>query len=190
MPASMPFDAGDSGAARAFLDRFGALAAKRRAGRGGRGFRTVRDVAALEELRKSPHPLLLQEYIDSRVAGFTLSLRAVAFAGRFVCMYANLADRKISNHGTLAFVESGSRFALSDVPFETESFRETSWEARIWFGAEFPAYLTHNLTEDRVARASLILPEDVWDEIRRRSVEIERIYEGLEPGRLPPAFFG
>lgn len=190
MPATMPFEPGDLEAARAFLARFGRLAVKRRAGRGGRGFRSLRDIGALEELQAIPEPLLLQEFVDSRVDGYTLSLRAVAFSGRFVCAYANLSDRDVSNHGTLAFVEPGNRFALSEVPFDAESFRELSWEARIWFGAEFPAYLTHNLTEERVARASLILPADLWEDIRRRSVEIERIYESLKAEDLPPAFFG
>jgi hypothetical protein len=188
MPETIVFDASARGPARSLQARWGRLALKRRLGRGGRGFRVIDRV---EDLPEDPpeHPSLLQRHIDSRVAGFACSIRAVAFGGQFVCAYANLARREHSNHGVLARVAEGEALALSDADFAIERFDERSWEAKLWFGDAEPAYLRHNLYEDEVARASLLLPPPVLAAITAAAVRIERFYEGLDCPALPAACF-
>lgn len=193
MPLTVLFSGERSGDAAAFMSGRDKAVLKRRTGRGGRGLVIVDSLAALERLTPpfSP-PLLLQEYVESRVEGMALSVRAVAFAGRFLCMYANLADRAFSNHGTLAFVLPGYRFGLEERPRDTVAFDERSWEATIWFGPDGscdPPHLRHNLNEETVLKAGLVLPEPAHRAIRDAAVKVERLYEALEPEALPPAWF-
>jgi len=117
------------------------------------------------------------------------SLRSVAFGGQHVCLYANLASRAFSNHGVLAFVESGDRLGLSGEPAVTRSFDQRSWEAKIWFGDDEPSYLRHNLYEDEVTEAALVVPARLLASIKDLSVGIERYYEGIDLEALPRAFF-
>ncbi len=104
-------------------------------------------------------------------------------------MYANLAARSASNHGILTFISSGSPFGLSEEQFKTEIFNQKSWEAEIWFGKSEPEYLRHNLYEEEVAGATLLIPGILLDKIKGLSVKVERIYEGLDLDRLPKACF-
>jgi len=134
-------------------------------------------------------PSILQEYIESKVEEWTLSIRSIAFGGEFMCMYANLSNRAYSNHGYLAFISEGDVFGLSEKTFKTESFNQKSWEAEIWFGEETPPYLHHNLYEDEVAETTLYLPVSVSNRIRNLSVRIERFYEELDLSTLPEACF-
>jgi hypothetical protein len=193
MPRTMPFSPGNLGEALGFLSEHGKAVLKRRTGRGGYGFKVVDTVADLERVPpEATPPLLLQEHIESRVEGMALSVRAVAFAGHFLCMYANLAEREHSNHGTLAFIVPGEHFGLEDRARETVAFDLRSWEASIWFGPDAsadPAYLRHNLNEERVLMAALVLPRRVQEFIRGSAVMVERLYEALDPGTLPPAWF-
>ena len=193
MPSTVPFLSGRVDEAAVFMAGRDKAVLKRRTGRGGRGLVVVEDLAALERLSPpSAPPLLLQEHVDSRVEGMALSIRAVAFAGRFIAMYANLADRAFSNHGSLAFVLPGERFGLEALPRETVAFDERSWEASIWFGPDAscdPPYLRHNLNEETVLTAALVLPRHVHRFIQDTSVRVERFYEALDPEGLPPAWF-
>jgi hypothetical protein len=158
-------------------------------GRGGRDLQVISEPSALWKLNLMPHHYLLQEYIESRINGYTLSVRSVAFGGEFMCMYANLSCRPISNHGILFFISSGNTFGLSERDFKTESFNQKSWEAEIWFGEGEPQYLKHNLYEDKVANATLLIPEPFWGMIKELSIKIERFYEGLDLLSLPKACF-
>ena len=106
-----------------------------------------------------------------------------------MCMYANLAARPASNHGVLTFISPGTPFGLSEKNFKTELFDQKSWEAEIWFGKNEPEYLKHNLYEDEVASATLVIPEPVLEEIKELSIKIERIYDGLNLFSLPKAYF-
>ena len=95
-----------------------------------------------------------------------------------------------SNHGILAYVEAGDRWGLSsEPPLKTLSFEERSWEAKIWFGDDEPAYLRHNLYEEEVAEATLVVPAGLLASIKDMSVRIERTYESLDLAALPPALF-
>jgi len=190
MPESILFDAADRSAGAGFLARKGRLVGKRRLGRGGRDLKVIDGPGDLPQEAPGPYGLLLQERIESRVGPYALSLRSVAFGGRHVCLYANLALRPHSNHGVLAFVEAGDGAGLSfEPPLETRSFEERSWEAGIWFGDDEPAYLRHNLYEEEVAEAPLVVPAGVLAAIKDASVRIERFYEGLDLAALPRALF-
>jgi len=189
VPETVAFEPHDTGPAGAMLAKWGRLALKRRLGRGGRGFRIVSSLADLPGPEAPRLPLILQRYIDSRVEAYTFSIRAVAFAGRFICAYANLAAREYSNHGLLAHISGGDSLALSERAFRTERIDRRSWEAKLWFGDREPAYLKHNLYEDEVAAAALIVPHPLLASIRDIAVRIERFYEGLDFAALPPACF-
>jgi hypothetical protein len=192
MPETMVFNPQKGTEALEFLERKRRVVLKRRLGRGGRGFMFISNPTELTGLAASapsPYGTLLQEYIASKIGPYTLSLRAVAFAGEFVCMYANLAKRAYSNHGILAYVAEADSFRLSAEKFETVHFNQRSWESTIWFGDNEPAYLKHNLYEDEVARAALLLPSSLLAEIKALSIRVERLYEDLDLAKLPEAWF-
>jgi hypothetical protein len=189
MPETIVFDPKDLTEAGEFLKNKRKLALKRRLGRGGRGFRIIDDIGSLATMDTEGQACLLQEYIESKVAGNTLSIRSVAFGGESMCMYANLSPRAYSNHGFLTFVSEGEPIGLSEREFGTEYFYQKSWEAEIWFGKDDPSYLRHNLYEDEVARTTLYLPGPLLRTIKEDSVKIERFYEGLDFAALPKACF-
>ncbi|MCJ7545974.1 MAG: ATP-grasp domain-containing protein [Deltaproteobacteria bacterium] len=189
MPETIALDPRDLVAAESFLEKKKKAVLKRRVGRGGRGFRFIVDPSSLSALKQEEHSLLLQEYIEAQINGYVFSIRAVAFGGEFMCMYANLSHRSYSNHGIIVLVSPGDRLGLADKEFATESFNQKSWEAEIWFGEDDPPYLRHNLYEDEVARTTLYLPAPLYSLIMELSVKIERLYEGLDLSSLPKACF-
>lgn len=189
MPETMILDPEDLVGIDQFLERKGKVALKRRIGRGGKDFLVVTDPSALWKMDLVSNHYLLQEYVESKVNGYSLSIRSVAFGGEFMCMYANLSSRATSNHGRLTFVGIGNPFGLREKDFETESFNQRSWEAEIWFGDEEPEYLRHNLYEDEVAKTALNLPEPFYRMIKELTVKIERLYDGLDFSALPEACF-
>jgi hypothetical protein len=189
MPETILFDPLDLAAAERFLTKKKKVVRKRRIGRGGRDFRVITEPHFFSALDREEHPTLLQGYIESKIDGYIFSIRAVAFGGAFMCMYANLSHRSYSNHGIIAFVSPGDRLGLADKGFATESFNQKSWEAEIWFGENDPPYLRHNLYEDEVAKTTLYLPVPLYRLIRGLSVKIERLYEGLDLSSLPKGCF-
>jgi hypothetical protein len=189
MPDTIAYDPGNRSEAERFLARKVRLVGKRRLGRGGRDFQVIESRRGLAEETIGVYGRILQEWVDSRVGASVFSIRSVAFGGEPICMYANLASREYSNHGILFYVEPGARLGLSADEVATRSFNQRSWEAEIWFGRNEPTYLRHNLYEDEVATASLVLPGDVMAAIKDISVKIERFYEALDPAALPRAFF-
>ena len=189
MPSTIVFDPKRVSEAEAFLKRMGRVALKSRLGGGGRNFRVLSDLDSLIQLNIENRFFLLQEYIESKVEDYVFSIRAVAFGGEFLCMYANLAHREYSNHGTITFVSKGDHLGLEDPTFQTTLFCQKSWEAEIWFGEDTPSYLHHNLFEDEVAQTTLFLPEELYKTIEGLSIKIERYYEGLNLLDLPKACF-
>jgi hypothetical protein len=189
MPETIIFDPLDLAVAERFFKKKKKTVLKRRLGRGGRGFRLIVNPRSLSALKQEEHSLLLQEYIESPINRYVFSIRAIAFGGEFLCMYANLSRRPYSNHGIITFVTPGNRFGLADEVFTTQSFNQKSWEAELWFGEDEPSYLRHNLYEDEVARTTLYLPAPLYSLIRELSVKIERLYEGLDLSSLPGACF-
>jgi len=189
MPETMILDLNNLTQAETFLEARGRVTLKRRVGRGGRDFQIIDAPGDMLGLHLQSKHYVLQEYIESRVEGYSLSIRSVAFGGEFMCMYANLAKRPNSNHGTLAYVSPSPTFGLSDKDFKTQFFNLRSWEAEIWFGEKEPPYLRHNLYEEEVARATLNLPEQIFQDIKDTSIAIERKYEETDFSSLPKACF-
>jgi len=189
MPETMIFSPDDTVGAEQFIERKKKVVLKRRVGRGGRDLQIITELSALWRLNLAPNLYLLQEHIESKINGLSLSVRSVVFEGEFMCMYANLSTRPNSNHGILTFISPGNPFGLSEKHFKTESFNQKSWEAEIWFGKNEPEYLRHNLYEDEVARATLLIPEPILKRIKELSIKIERIYDGLDLFGLPKACF-
>jgi hypothetical protein len=189
MPETIVVDPENFIAAERFIERRGKVVLKRRVGRGGKDFQVIDDPSTLFKLNLIRSHYLLQEYVESKVNGYSFSIRSVAFAGEFMCMYANLSSKPTSNHGMLTFVSQGNPFGLSEKDFKTESFNQKSWEAGIWFGENEPSYLRHNLYEDEVAKTTLVLPEPYHRMIKELSVKIERLYDGINLSSLPKACF-
>lgn len=189
MPRTIVFDPQHFSEADAFFNKMGKVVLKRRLGRGGRNFRILSDRDSLTQLTIENRFYLLQEYIRSKIEDYVFSIRAVVFGGEFICMYANLAHREYSNHGIITFISKGDHFGLEELEFETVTFNQKSWEAEIWFGEDYPAYLHHNLFEDEVAQTTLFLPERLYEEIKEISIKIEREYEQLDLWSLPKACF-
>ena len=189
MPETMIFSPEDTAGVDRFIERKKKVILKRRVGRGGRDLKIITDPSSLWKLNFGSNPYLLQEYVESKTNGWSLSVRSVAFGGEFMCMYTNLSSRPASNHGVLSFISPGNPFGLSEKHFETESFNQKSWEAEIWFGKNEPDYLRHNLYEDEVAKATLLIPESLLRRIKEFSIEIERFYDGLDLFSLPKACF-
>lgn len=189
MPETLIFNPLDLAPATRFLEKRKKLVLKRRVGRGGRDFKVVTDTESLSTIKIDDHPRLLQEYIESRINGYVFSIRAIAFGGTFMCMYANLSVRSYSNHGILTFVSKGDHFRLENKDSRTEHFDQKSWEAEIWFGQNDPSYLRHNLYEDEVGRTTLFLPDHLYRKIEDLSIKIEGFYEGLDLSILPRSCF-
>jgi len=189
IPETIVWDSNNRIAAQTFLEQKGTVVAKRRLGRGGKGFLVIETLEALHNLYVNETPYILQEYITSQVYEYVFSVRTIAFAGEFVCIYANLATRPYSNHGVLISVSEGNNFGLSEKRFSTKYINKRSWEADIWFGDDNPPYLRHNLYEDEVAEAILFLPHHLFQTIQTFSISIERLYEELNFATLPTACF-
>jgi hypothetical protein len=189
MPETMIFDPKDTAGVDRFIERRKKVVLKRRVGRGGRNLQIITEPSSLWKLNLGSNPYLLQEYVESKVNGWSLSVRSVAFGGEFMCVYANLSNRPASNHGILTFISPGTPFGLSEKHFKTDLFNQKSWEAAIWFGKNEPGYLKHNLYEDEVARTTLLIPEPLLEKIKELAIKIERMYDGLDLFRLPKACF-
>jgi len=189
IPETIAVDPEDLVGIDRFLEKKRKVVLKRRVGRGGRDLQVIKEPPEFWKLNLISNHYLLQEYVESKIDGYSFSIRSIAFSGEFMCMYANLSSKITSNHGILTFVATGSPFGLREKDFETESFNQRSWEAEIWFEEKEPEYLRHNLYEDEVAKTALNLPEAFHRMIKELSIKIERLYDGLDLSSLPKACF-
>ena len=189
MPETIVLDTEDRVEVDRFIERKKKAVLKRRVGRGGRDLEVISEPSPLCKLNLTLNHYLLQEYIESKMDGYSLSIRSVAFGREFICMYANLSPNITSNHGILTFISPGKAFRLNERHFRTELFNQKSWEAEIWFGDKEPRYLRHNLYEEEVARATVFIPERLLRAIKELSTKIERFYDGLDLSILPKACF-
>ena len=175
------------------------FAIKKRLGRGGKGFLRI---SSYNDLKNHDFPngvsyildgsYIIQPYIDSTVNAsgeiFKFSVRALAFSGNFICMYANLSKKFTSNHGIIFYIRPGSYLGINKVNFKTAKFSQKAWEADLFYGEAIPEYLYHNLYEEEVAEAELALPEKTFKMIQEISASVSSYYEKLDYDKLPESF--
>jgi hypothetical protein len=161
---------------------------KKRMGRGGKGFLLVEDISNLEEFGLENRLYLIQPYIKSQIGGLKLSVRAAAFMGEFLCMFANLSPRLTSNHGFRFFVTPGEDLRISDDRFKAREMIQKSWEADVLFQGNIPGYLDDTLRREDIAEAELIIPRSSYRMIERTAASISRLYMDLDCTSLPRAY--
>lgn len=158
---------------------------KRRLGRGGKGFTLIKDVSELIALDLEEGLYLIQPYVESQIGALKLSVRAAAFAGEFLCMFANLSPRKTSNHGFRFYVSPGGGLKLSDENFKTRRTAQKAWEADIFFNGDIPDYLYENISIEDIAEAELIIPQSICETIKQMASSLSRLYMRLDFEALP-----
>jgi len=161
---------------------------KKRLGRGGKGFLLAEDISKLEALDLEDDLYLLQPYVHSQIGDLKLSVRAAAFAGEFLCMFANLNPRLTSNHGYRFSVSQGKGLKLSDQGFGTRRMVQKSWEADVFFKGDIPDYLYESASVEDVAEAELAILQPVYETIQRTAASISRLYMDLDCKTLPTSY--
>ncbi len=189
MPETIALDPEDLVGADRFIERKKKVVLKHRVGKDEGNLQVISEPSALWKLNLIAHHYLLQEYVESKINGYWLVIRSVVFGGEFMCMVADLFTTSTSRHGTLTFISIGNPFGLSERNFETESFKQKSWESEIWSGENEPQDRRHDLDEELVAKGTLVLPEPYVRTIKELSVRVERLYDGLDLFALPKACF-
>lgn len=71
----------------------------------------------------------------------------------------------------------------------TREIIQKSWEADIFYQGNIPDYLYHDVYEEKIADAELIIPERLHREIQRISTSISNTYEDLDFNTLPKSYF-
>jgi hypothetical protein len=115
-----------------------------------------------------------------------MSIRAAAFCGEFICMFASLSLREVSNHGYRFYIEPGKELRLSSERFELEEVVKKSWETEILFGDNLPAYLEKSVSVESVSDSRLIIPKAIYSDIKKissrvsvaiRDIDLQKIEE-------------
>ena len=189
MPETIVLDTEDLVGADRFIERKKKIVLKRRVGEDERDLQVISEPSVLWKLNLIPHRYLLQEYIETKINGYFLLIRSVVFGGEFMCMVATLSIASVPNQRILTFVSSGNPFGLSEINFKTESFNQRSWESEIGLGQNEPQDRRHNVNEELVAKATLLLPEPYVRTIKELSLRVERLYDRLDLFALPKACF-
>lgn len=142
---------------------------KRRLGRGGQGFRIFKKRERITELEEPENHYIVQPWINSSVENLSMSVRATAFCGEFICMFASLSPREVSNHGYRFYVKPGNRFGLLKRDYRLKDVVKRSWEAEILFGDNIPSYLKKSVMVETISDDTLIIPEAIYEKIIRTS---------------------
>lgn len=161
---------------------------KKRFGRGGRGLLLIKDLDELEETNLIENRCIIQPYLESRLGSYTLSVRAASFMGHFICMFASLNQKLTSNHGVRFFISPGVDFKITDEDFNVREVVQKSWEADIFYQGQIPDYLYHDVYEETIAEAELIIPERLYRDIQRISASISQLYKNIDFNKLPMSF--
>lgn len=157
---------------------------KRRLGRNGRGFKVISREEAEGDTVKPEGSYIIQPWIDSSIKGFALSIRAAAFCGHFICMFASLSPGKVSNHGYRFYIEPGEYLGLSNQAFKLEEVVKRSWEAEILFGDDLPEYLKKNVMLETISDGRLSIPRDIYEKIKKVSSLVNNIIMETDLERL------
>lgn len=161
------------------------LIIKRRMGRGGKGLKILKNGKKPHNLPLPDNFYIIQPYIKSQLRGYRLSIRAAAFCGSFVCMFASLSKRLTSNHGFRFYITDGSELKISNSHFKVKKVIKKAWEAEIFFGDELPGYLYKDVHIEEISDAELVIPRDIYSKIRSTASSISNLYRKLDFSKLP-----
>ena len=177
------------------IEKYGGIVLKRRLGRGGAGFIKIESFSGLKGLLNanlSRGFYMVQPLISSRLRirdkYFRLSIRAMVFAGEFLCMFANISSRITSNHGIRFHINPCDSIGVENEYFRVIEITEKAWEADVFYEGEPPGYLYHNLYEEEISDSFLNLPEKIHSDIIEISVSIGNLYSSLDIDDLPACF--
>src|SRR5512139_1144546 len=79
MPETIIFDPEDKAGVDRFIESKKKVILKRRVGRGGRDLKIITAPSSLWKLNPGSNPHLLQEFVESKINGLSLSVRSIAF---------------------------------------------------------------------------------------------------------------
>jgi glutathione synthase/RimK-type ligase-like ATP-grasp enzyme len=195
MVASELFNEKKSAEYTAYIQKYGGIILKRRLGRGGAGFKKIKNFSRLKEvmnLNVAKDFYIVQPLIKSRLKikdkYYMLSVRVMVFSGEFLCMFANISSRITSNHGIRFYVNPGNSFGVGDEDFRTIEITEKAWEADVFFKEEPPAYLYHNLYEEEISDSFVNIPRKMHSDIMNVAISISNFYSRLDVNKLPLCF--
>jgi hypothetical protein len=161
---------------------------KKRYGRGGKGLTLINSPEDLNGLEIMENFYIVQPYLDSSLGPFKMSVRAASFMGQFICMFASLSRKLTSNHGIRFYVMPGDHLRLTDKNFTVREMVQKCWEADIFYKGNVPDYLYHDVYEETIAEAELIIPERLYTDIQRMSASISDFYKDIDFDTLPKSF--
>ena len=161
---------------------------KKRYGRGGKGLTLINSPEDLNEWKIMENFYIVQPYLDSSLGPFKMSVRAASFMGQFICMFASLSRKLTSNHGIRFYVMPGDSLRLTEKNFTVREIVQKCWEADIFYKGDIPDYLYHDVYEETIAEAGLIIPERLYTDIQRISASISDFYKDIDFHTLPKSF--
>ena len=152
---------------------------KRRLGRGGCGLSFLDRSTEPEDLALPSDSYLVQPLLHSRLGTRAFSVRAAAFAGRYLCMFASLGPLHYSNHGTRFYVSPGDKLRFSRPTFRTKIIEQKSWEADLFYGGRIPDYLHHDTHIEQIGDTDLVIPHEHFTVIQKIAASISAFYMNL-----------
>jgi len=161
---------------------------KKRFGRGGKGFVLIKDLEELRRANLTENEFIMQPYLESSIGSYKLSIRAASFMGHFICMFASLSQKLTSNHGIRFFISPGDGLKLTKKDFKIKKIVKKSWEADIFYKGDIPDYLYHDVYEETIAEAELIIPERLCQDIRKISASVSGLYRDMDFDSLPESY--
>jgi hypothetical protein len=148
---------------------------KRRLGRGGKEFKVFQKTDNIEGLIFPEEHYIIQPFIDSVIQDLRMSIRAIAFCGRFICMFASLSQRMVSNHGHRFYISPGNKLDILKKDYKLRTIFKKSWEAEILFGDDIPYYLNKSIFNETISDGRLIIPYEIFSRIKKISSEASRL---------------
>jgi len=185
MAPTMLYNPKDIDSFRDIFPGSGDLVIKKRIGRGGKGFQILKSNRKPDDLPLPENFYIMQPYIESHLEDYRLSIRAIAFCGSFICMFASLSKRLTSNHGYRFYITAGSRLKISKKNFKIKKVVEKAWEAEIFFGDRLPEYLYNDVFIEEISDAELVIPRNVYNKIKDISSSVSDLYQKLDTSKLP-----
>ncbi len=161
---------------------------KKRYGRGGKGFVLIKEPEEFKSANLVENGYIMQPYVESIIGSYALSIRAASFMGHFICMFGSLSQKSTSNHGIRFFISPGDGLRIANEDFKIKKIVQKSWEADIFYKGDIPDYLYHDVYEERIAKADLIIPEGLYRDIQRISASVSELYRDMDFDSLPESY--